>query len=104
VNQELQKRYKLLQFHLLPTLSFFFLFSISRKMSQSKCQPRAERVSTDHLLAIKPEHLANIVSREKNHEYRKYRLEDGVSRLWLYETGSDGGSDSITYVSVYISQ
>ncbi|KAF5981287.1 pua protein [Fusarium bulbicola] len=47
---------------------------------------RAERVQTDVLLAIKPEHLANIISREKNHEYRKYRLKDGVSRLWLYET------------------
>jgi hypothetical protein len=61
-------------------------------------QSRPGRVDTDVLLAIKPEHLANIISREKNHEYRKYRLKDGVSRLWLYETGSGGGRSSITYV------
>ncbi|KAH7154461.1 hypothetical protein DER46DRAFT_395993 [Fusarium sp. MPI-SDFR-AT-0072] len=65
-------------------------------MSPSKS--RADRVETDVLLAIKPEHLANIISREKNHECRKYRLKDGVSRLWLYETGSGGGRSSITYV------
>ncbi|QGI87151.1 unnamed protein product [Fusarium fujikuroi] len=57
-------------------------------MSPSKTL--APRVETDVLLAIKPEHLANIISREKNHEYRKYRLKDGVLRLWLYETGSGG--------------
>ncbi|KAH7195432.1 cytochrome P450 [Fusarium oxysporum] len=61
---------------------------------------RAERVETDVLLAIKPEHLENITSREKNHEYRKYRLKDGVSRLWLYETGSGGGRSSITHIAV----
>ncbi|KAL4731883.1 hypothetical protein ACLX1H_000878 [Fusarium chlamydosporum] len=44
-------------------------------------QPTAERVSTDVLLAIEPEHLANIASREKNHDYRKYRLKDGVCLL-----------------------
>ncbi|KAF9766330.1 hypothetical protein IL306_001285 [Fusarium sp. DS 682] len=60
----------------------------------------APRVSTDVLLAIKPEHLANIISREKNHEYRKYRLKDGISRLWLYETGSGGGRSSITHIAV----
>ncbi|TXC02463.1 hypothetical protein FocTR4_00014957, partial [Fusarium oxysporum f. sp. cubense] len=61
---------------------------------------RAERVETDVLLAIKPEHLENITRREKNHEYRKYRLKDGVSRLWLYETGSGGGRSSITHIAV----
>lgn len=65
-------------------------------MSPSKT--RAPRVETDVLLAIKPEHLANIISREKNHEYRNYRLKDGVLCLWLYETGSGGGRSSITYV------
>lgn len=56
------------------------------------------RVLTDVLLAIKPIHLANIVSRQKNHEYRNYRLRDGVTRLWLYETGDNGrGRAAITY-------
>lgn len=56
-----------------------------------------DRVETDVLLAIKPLHLGNIVSGAKNHEYRKYRLRDGVVRLWLYETRDGGeGRASIT--------
>lgn len=62
-----------------------------------KLKPAApDRVLTDVLLSIKPVHLANIVSRQKNHEYRKYRLRDGVTRLWLYETGDDGGRRAIS--------
>lgn len=56
------------------------------------------RVFTDVLLAIKSEHLTNIINRQKNHEYRKYRLRDGVERLWLYETAAAGGKASITCV------
>jgi hypothetical protein len=56
------------------------------------------------LLAIKPVHLANIITQQKNHEYRKYRLKDGVTRLWLYETSEGGaGRSSITYVSSLLS-
>ncbi len=82
------------------------------KSSQSTNKPKAGALSksagsaidtkrSDVLLAIKPVHLGNIVSRQKNHEYRKYRLHDEVVRLWLYET-RDGGSgrSSITYVSL----
>ncbi|RKK08165.1 hypothetical protein BFJ69_g16302 [Fusarium oxysporum] len=47
-----------------------------------------------------PVHLANIVSRQENHEYRKYRLRDGVTRLWLYETSDGGGRSSITHIAV----
>ncbi|KAM4060757.1 hypothetical protein HRG_001707 [Hirsutella rhossiliensis] len=72
-----------------------------------KARPKAtaaaatDRVLTDVLIAIKPVHLANVVSREKNHEYRKYRLRDGVTRLWLYETGDGGkGRASITHIAV----
>lgn len=46
----------------------------------------SDRVLTDVILAIQPTHLGNIVSRQKNHEYRKYRLRDGVERLWFYES------------------
>ena len=49
-----------------------------------------DRLETDVLLAIKPVHLANIVAMEKSHEFRNYRLKDGVERLWLYETAGDG--------------
>jgi hypothetical protein len=56
-----------------------------------------QRVTTDALLAIKPEHLANIATQAKNHEYRKYRLRDEVVRLWFYETMEGRvGSSSIT--------
>ncbi|RGP66058.1 pua protein [Fusarium sporotrichioides] len=58
------------------------------------------RITSDVLMSIKPHHLANIISRDKNHEYRKYRLKDGVARLWLYETGSGGGSSSITHIAI----
>lgn len=62
----------------------------------------SNRVLTDVLLSIKPMHLANIVTQQKNHEYRKYRLRDGVTRLWLYETGDGGaGRASITCVHFY---
>lgn len=62
-----------------------------------------DRVLTDVLLAIKPVHLANIISQQKNHEYRKYRLRDEVTRLWLYETRDGGeGRSSITWVTPII--
>jgi hypothetical protein len=54
------------------------------------------------LLAIKPVHLANIASQQKNHEYRSYRLKDGIERMWLYETSEGGkGRSAITYVSSF---
>ncbi|KAL8387323.1 hypothetical protein RB595_009989 [Gaeumannomyces hyphopodioides] len=61
----------------------------------------SNRVKTDVLLAILPEHLANIASQTKNHEYRKYRLADGVQRLWLYETRGPGGKGraAITHIA-----
>lgn len=46
--------------------------------SKSKSVTSNDRVTTDVLLAIKPVHLANIINRQKNHEYRKYRLRDEV--------------------------
>lgn len=61
------------------------------KPKARKTKPDADRVDTDVLLAIQPVHLANIASRQKNHEYRKYRLRDGVERLWFYETRGDAG-------------
>lgn len=72
-----------------------------RPAAQSKTPaPQPDKILTDVLIAIKPVHLANIVSRLKNHEYRKYRLGDAVTRLWLYETSEGGtGRSSITYVS-----
>ncbi len=47
---------------------------------------KEDRVLTDVLLSIKPEFTKLISERKKNHEYRKYKLQDTVVRLWLYET------------------
>ncbi|KAH7313813.1 hypothetical protein B0I35DRAFT_410757 [Stachybotrys elegans] len=61
-----------------------------------------DRVETDVLLAIQPVHLNNIVTKHKNHEYRKYRLRDGIERLWLYETRGtreSPGSAAITHIA-----
>jgi hypothetical protein len=71
--------------------------SVAKPAANAK-RTGGDRVLTDVLLAIKPVHLANIASQQKNHEYRKYRLRDGVTRLWFYETGDDGGRSAITYV------
>ncbi|KAI1081019.1 hypothetical protein F5B20DRAFT_579848 [Whalleya microplaca] len=68
----------------------------SRPTTKTKMESD-NRVLTDVLLAIKAVHLASIVSKQKNHEYRKCRLQDGVERLWFYETADQGGKASITY-------
>ncbi|KAI1434901.1 hypothetical protein GGR50DRAFT_362219 [Xylaria sp. CBS 124048] len=70
------------------------------KSNKTKKAAAADRIMTDVLLAIRSIHLGNIASRCKNHEYRKYRLRDGVKRLWFYETGADGGRSSITHIAV----
>ncbi|KIY47496.1 hypothetical protein FISHEDRAFT_14318, partial [Fistulina hepatica ATCC 64428] len=54
-----------------------------------------ERVLSDAILRIKPRFAHLIASREKNHEYRKYRLHDTTVRLWLYEIEP---TCAITYV------
>ncbi|KAI9150399.1 hypothetical protein HJFPF1_10165 [Paramyrothecium foliicola] len=74
--------------------------STKQPASPSRPQSATSRVLTDVLIAIQPVHLANIVSGQKNHEYRKYRLRDGVVRLWLYETSSKGGHAAITHIAV----
>ncbi|KAI0906138.1 hypothetical protein F4824DRAFT_364715 [Ustulina deusta] len=71
----------------------------AKSRSKGQSDP-GDRIPTDVLLAIKAEHLANIVNKTKNHEYRKYRLPDGVERLWLYETANGGGTASITHIAV----
>lgn len=74
------------------------------KKSKSTSSIASDRMLTDVLLSIKPLYLANVASRQKNHEYRKYRLRDGVTRLWFYETGDGGrGRASITCVNFSLS-
>lgn len=42
--------------------------------------------STDILMSIKPDHMGNIASGAKNHEYRGYLLPQRVRRIWFYTT------------------
>ncbi|KAI0856176.1 hypothetical protein F4860DRAFT_493959 [Xylaria cubensis] len=70
---------------------------LAKTKSRSKLNAgSADRVETDAVLSIKSIHLAKIIGRKKNHEYRKYRLRDGVGRLWRYETADKGGKSAIT--------
>ncbi|KAJ5318635.1 hypothetical protein N7476_005055 [Penicillium atrosanguineum] len=42
--------------------------------------------SSDIFMSIKPEHMRNIASGAKNHEYRGYLLPSSVRRIWFYTT------------------
>lgn len=55
-----------------------------------------EICKSDIVIAIHPKHVANIVSRVKNHEFRKYLLPAEVRRLWIYETRP---ASSVKYVA-----
>ncbi len=63
--------------------------------------PTIDRVPTDAIIPILPGHLLNIVSRRKNYEYRKYRIPNGVQRLWFYETIDEegNGKSAVTHVA-----
>ncbi|KAK7210043.1 hypothetical protein V2G26_017221 [Clonostachys chloroleuca] len=50
----------------------------------------------DIIISIYPKHVANIVSRDKNHEFRNYLLPASVKRLWIYETSP---LSSIRYIA-----
>jgi predicted transcriptional regulator len=56
----------------------------------------AQVCKSDIIIAIHPRHIANIVSRVKNHEFRKHLLPVEVSRLWIYETSP---ASSVKYVA-----
>jgi hypothetical protein len=44
-----------------------------------------KKIVSDVVVYIKPEFIPAILDRSKNHEYRKYRLDRSVQRLWLFE-------------------
>ena len=50
----------------------------------------------DLIISIRPQHVANIVRRTKNHEFRNYLLPVSVRRLWIYETSP---ASAIRYVA-----
>ncbi|EHK96384.1 hypothetical protein M7I_7883 [Glarea lozoyensis 74030] len=45
-----------------------------------------ETLRTDILISIYPNHVANMLTRQKTHEFRKYLIPPTVSRIWIYET------------------
>ncbi|KAJ5488280.1 hypothetical protein N7453_011734 [Penicillium expansum] len=42
--------------------------------------------TSDIFMSIKPEHMQNIVSGSKNHEYRSYLLPSTIQHIWFYTT------------------
>ncbi|KAF7950536.1 hypothetical protein EAE96_007818 [Botrytis aclada] len=70
-----------------------------KKIQFGKTQyPESQRLSTQHLdamaprsdssdifISIYPTHVENIISREKNHEFRSYSFPATVSRIWIYQ-------------------
>jgi len=55
-------------------------------LSKSRSRSSIERIYTDAILSIKPEFIELIAAREKNHEYRGYKMRDTVIQIWLYTT------------------
>src|ERR1700677_1645681 len=48
---------------------------------------RVKTKPTNVVLYIKSEFISLILDKTKNHEFRKYRLDDSVKHLWLFENG-----------------
>jgi predicted transcriptional regulator len=51
---------------------------------------------TDIIISIHPKHVADIVSGDKDHEFRHYLLPKCVRRMWIYETSP---VSSIKYIA-----
>lgn len=54
--------------------------------SKSRSKSSIDRIYTDAILSIKPEFMELIAEQKKNHEYRKYKMRDTVTQIWLYTT------------------
>jgi hypothetical protein len=50
---------------------------------------------SDVVVYIRPEFVPLIHNRTKNHEFRKYKLDCSVKRLWLFETGLHGAITTV---------
>ncbi|KAI9765424.1 MAG: hypothetical protein M1840_007382 [Geoglossum simile] len=64
--------------------------------------PAAAKTETSHsdiFMSIKPEHISNIASRLKNHEYRKYRLPSSVRHIWFYTSAPISSLRYIAHIS-----
>jgi predicted transcriptional regulator len=52
----------------------------------AEANPNMTKSNTDILMSIKSEHMQNIASGAKNHEYRGYLLPQRIRRIWFYTT------------------
>ena len=48
-------------------------------------KPTPTPVKTDIVISIKTQHMENIISRVKNHEFRKYNISTNIERMWYNE-------------------
>ena len=48
-------------------------------------KPNPTSVKTDIIISIKTQHMENIISRVKNHEFRKYNISTNIERMWYSE-------------------
>ncbi|KAB8257896.1 hypothetical protein BDV32DRAFT_151873 [Aspergillus pseudonomiae] len=53
----------------------------------------------DIFMSIKPEHMQNISTGAKNHEYRRYLLPSSVRRIWFYTTAPESRIAHVARVS-----
>lgn len=56
---------------------------------------RAPRTDSDAILPMNDPYMEQIITGQKNHEFRRYRLNPSVRRLWFYRTAPHS---SITHV------
>jgi len=70
--------------------------STSTSNLEDKSTLEAQR---DVLMSIKPEHINNIATAKKNHEYRKYKLPASVERIWFYTTAPTSAIQYIAFIS-----
>ncbi|PGH06875.1 hypothetical protein GX51_02120 [Blastomyces parvus] len=72
---------------------------------ETKKKPPARRGQTvktgdkDIFMSIKPEHIDNIATRAKNHEYRRYLLPSSVRRIWFYTTRPVSRIEYVAHIS-----
>ncbi|KZO96915.1 hypothetical protein CALVIDRAFT_563551 [Calocera viscosa TUFC12733] len=51
----------------------------------------------DILISIKPEYMARIVTREKDHEFRNYLIAPTVERMWFYVSSPE---QTLRYIAI----
>ncbi|KAJ7757514.1 hypothetical protein B0H16DRAFT_1536892, partial [Mycena metata] len=70
----------------------------SERPNAASTQPTEVRnAKRDILISIKTPHMNNIVSRAKNHEFRKYLISRTVERMWLYISSPD---QTLRYIAI----